>query len=137
MIELKGFTVQEFVSPDVYKLLGDRAISLIDEKMLISIMQIREYFSNRIFVNTWEWGGGLKERGFRTFKSGIGAKYSMHKYGRALDFDVDGVSAIEVRDAILAKPKLFPYITRMEDKVSWVHIDNKETKNDKIVLFNP
>ena len=61
----------------------------------------------------------------------------MHKFGKALDFDVKDLTAGEVRKEIVKKQKLFPFIKRIEKKVQWIHIDLKETNQEGIYLFNP
>ena len=64
--------------------------------------------------------------------------YSQHERGIAIDYDVYGVPAEEVRREIKIKGKgLFPLLTRVEDKVSWNHNDLSHRCDDKIYFFNP
>ncbi len=51
----------------------------------------------------------------------VGAKYSQHRFGRAVDFDVKGISAETVRNDI--RKGYFSEITCIEADVNWVHID--------------
>ena len=53
-----------------------------------------------------------------------GASHSAHKYGKAADFDVEGMTAQDVRDSI--RDKLEEWGLRCEDQVSWVHLDTQE-----------
>jgi hypothetical protein len=136
------FTWEELVPPGVFSKFGIECRRLFDNRILWSIDQIREYFDRPVVVNNWKVGckpGGtvFTQRGFRT--ADLGAKYSLHARGSAIDFDVKDIPAETVRQEILAHQShpAFQYITRMEANVNWVHIDNAMTDSDDIVLFNP
>lgn len=131
------FKVQEFVPKDIYDELGDSSLSLMDDRIIISIIAMRDFFKLPIKINDWLFGGAFQNRGFRTAYCGIGSKYSQHKFGRALDFDIKGIPAKEVRGKILANQDKFPLITAMEDNISWVHIDCRWTGRTGIKIFNP
>ena len=86
-----------------------------------------------ITVNDWHSGGRFLQRGFRNDPD-IGALLSQHRYGRAADFDIEGVTAAEFRamvktGAIGHGPgDPLQYITRIEETsagrpISRVHID--------------
>ena len=132
------FRAFEFVPPEIYKYFGeDCSYNFIADSMLWFAVKVRVYFNRIVHLNNWHWGGDLQNRGFRIYYCEIGAEYSMHKFGRAIDFDVDGMQAIEVRQAILDKQELFSEITRLEDGVDWIHADNKKTDKKEIELFSP
>ena len=99
---------------------------LIDERILKTIDEMREYYNRPIIINDWYWGGKFSLRGLRPFNSGVGAKFSQHCYGRAVDLDVQGVSAEKVRNDI--RSGLFPEITCIETGVSWMHLDVRNAK---------
>lgn len=134
---LKHFIIKEFVPPEIWNSEGERSISYLDPNLLLSIEQIRNYFNKVIIVNNWYNGGSFKYRGFRPKDCIIGSKRSMHKKGKAIDFDVLGLTANEVREEIIKHRELFPYVSRMEAGVNWIHIDSKYTGRKDIVIFNP
>jgi len=119
----RHFIVQEFVPPELYKALGARSIFVMDYYIVKMADAIREYFGLPMTINNWKWGGKFKYRGFRPCECKVGAKYSLHRTGKAIDFDIAGVSAEEVRQEILNHPRLFPHIAALEKGVSWVHAD--------------
>jgi len=123
------FQWHELVPSAEYK---DYWLYLIDDRLLMSLDAIREHYKRPVTVNNWFRGGKFSNRGLRPMNSSVGAKFSQHKYGRAADFDVDGIPARKVRDDI--KAGLFPLITCIEDNVSWVHIDVRNATRLMIVL---
>ena len=76
-------------------------------------------------------GGRKQQRGLRTIVQQMIKNYfyknklyvSAHLLGKAVDFDVKDMTAQEVRDWIVENSDLFPFKIRLEDKVSWVHLD--------------
>lgn len=133
----KHFKVHEFVTPAVYKKLGENSLLVIDYRMLKTADAIREFFKAPVTINTWGYGGDRKFSGFRDSTCGIGAKFSQHRFGRALDMLIDDIPASVARQVIINNPGRFPYITVMEDDVSWLHVDCRCTVNKEIVLFKP
>ena len=136
----KHFKVQELVTPYAFQRLGSDALMLMDDRILIALDTVREVFDKPITVNNWHIGGGFTQRGWRD-DSETGAKFSQHRFGRAVDFDVSGFTAKDAREVIL---EMWPhsdalkYITRMEDGVSWLHIDCAPiVVNNGPILFNP
>jgi len=128
----------EFVPPEIYNYFGEElSYHFINDSILMFVVKIRTYFNCRVFINNWYWNGDLENRGFRLYKCDIGATFSQHKFGNAIDFDVDGMTAEEVRQAIIEKQDLFPEITRLESDVSWIHGDKKDTGKKDIVTFSP
>lgn len=110
---------------------------LFDTRILISLESLRTNLDRPIIVNY----GNNRLRGFRPFNCHIGATFSQHKFGRAIDLDVKDMTAAEVRNYIIENQNLYPYITRLENNVSWVHIDCcaiEQTSTSKgIYLFKP
>ena len=132
---LKHFIIKEFVPPEIWNIEGEQSILHLDEKIIITIEQIREFFNRPITINDWCYGGKFKYRGFRPESCNVGATHSMHRIGKALDFDVQGIVAENVRKEIVKNSFRFPFLKRMEKNVNWVHIDIKETKRKGIYLF--
>lgn len=132
-----NFKPYELVSRNLYRLLGDQSYFLFDWEILITADQIRIYVDTPAYINTWYWNGKHEQRGFRRFDCPIGAKNSMHKEGKAIDMTFRDIPAQKIREEIIKNRKKFPFITRIEDKVDWLHFDNKYTGQEDIVLFNP
>ena len=133
----KYFKIHELVPEELMTMPEEYLWKLFDEKLLRVIDRLREVIGKPITINTWKFGGQFKWRGYRTNSCKIGAIKSPHKRGKALDFDVKGMSAEQVRQYIKSNEKLFPEISRMEKNVNWVHIDTIPHKRVGIHLFNP
>ena len=107
-------------------------------------MIVREGLNKPITVNNWHIGGRFEQRGLRDNTQPIvkdktikGKLYlSAHVLGKAVDFDVKGMTAQKVRQWIVDNHELFPCKVRLEDGVNWVHLDViSEEKNPKVYLF--
>ena len=129
------FNVKELVTREFYDLLGEDAICIFEEKILITLVDLRLFFGKRMYVNTWMYGGAIDGRGYRDLKEDTGGLGSQHRQANGIDFTVDCISAEEARLEILANSDVFPHLRRMEKDVSWVHFDLKETDKKEIVLF--
>ena len=136
----KYFKITELVNPILLNKIGtETAWKLFDEQLLRAADKIREKYGV-IFVNK----GELKDCGLRDWTSPTGAKYSAHKFGRALDghlmaIEKLGLSKIEktkMYNKIRAELMLDPQFNclNFEDNVSWLHFD---TFNRPKRLFNP
>ena len=134
---MKNFIIKEFVPPEIWEVESEKSLNHIDARILESIEQIRTHFGSPVIINNWCYGGQFKYRGYRPAECTIGAAKSLHRSGRALDFDVVGLAAQDVRAEILKNEKKFPHIKRMETGVNWVHIDLRGTGQERIMLFNP
>ena len=132
------FELHEICDPVTLKTLGDACWSLFDPYLLSTMDRIRERYGVAITVNNWKSGGPYKFRGFRPSDCKEGAELSSHRRGTAIDFDVTGKSAEEVRNDILVNKEHidFMFITRLEAGTSWVHLETANHPN-RIVLFNP
>jgi hypothetical protein len=64
---------------------------------------------------------------------------ALHKQGKAVDFDVKGMTADEVRGVLrLNQIELMKLgLTRIETGISWVHIDLKYTGLNYLYEFKP
>lgn len=151
---LKGikeyFGVFELVGRAVFNKYRNRAWMFLDIRLLWALLIIRANIDKPITVNNWYWGGKFSQRGLRSNLQQIFASYfkrrklylSGHVMGKAIDFDVKGMTAEEVREWILKHQELFPFKIRLEHKlkgkaINWVHLDvfQDETK-PHIYLFN-
>lgn len=138
----KYFHISELVGRRLHKRHGERAWRFLDYRLLYALLIVREGLGKPIRVNH----AGKWQRGFRSIVQQIVKNYfykdklyvSAHMLGKAVDFDVEGMTAQEVRDWIVDNSKLFPFKIRLEDKVTWVHMDViYELKNSWVYLFQP
>ena len=114
----------------------------IDEKLIKVLDLLREHFNRPITVNNWIWGGELHQRGLRANKDEIVANkkdyyISQHCLGKAVDFNVKGMTAQEVYDEIIKNKDKFYLISRIENiknTPTWCHID--VANNDRFTIFN-
>jgi hypothetical protein len=133
--EPRNFDPREFVSPVTYQLMLARLKSpllVMDVRMLVTADAIRTYFGKPVTINDWHVGGKRQYSGYREPTCQVGELYSQHRFGRALDLLVQGMTAAVVRAEILVNPEAFPFITAMEDGVGWVHVDCRP-----VVAFGP
>ena len=146
----KYFKIEEFVNKKTASKFGQTALQFICPRLLHTMLVIREAINKPITINTWHKGGRFSQRGLRTNigqivrkKTQRGVLYlSAHTMGKAVDFDVKGMTAEQVRAWLKSNIKILPYKIRLEHKmrgkpIGWVHLDvfSKET-NNKIYLFN-
>lgn len=139
------FKIYELVDSRTYDTYGDDAWQFFETNILHVMLIIREGINKPIIVNTWITGGIYDERGLRTNlceivvdKTNDNKLYlSGHVLGVAIDFKVKGISSDDVRQWIVDNQDLFPCKVRLENNVTWVHIDTKYLKrNPKIYLFD-
>jgi hypothetical protein len=137
------FDLEELVSEQVYNKYGQMSWQFFDPRILITIDWIREKLNRAVTINNWVWGGNLDERGLRENTSPIVYDRTMndviylsgHVLGMAIDFDVEGMSADEVRKWLILNQKELPYPIRIEAGVSWNHIDVMNISGNKIYIF--
>jgi len=143
------FALEEIVREDVLIQYGrnrDLLLSRFDPRLLETMIFIREELGP-ITINNYKWGGRFDERGLRDNDAPMvkrkGRPYlSAHTLGAAFDFDVEGMTAIEVREWIESNQERLPYKVRLERKlngkyISWVHLDVcDEPKNPKVYFFD-
>lgn len=135
----KYFKLNELVCPHVYDLFGQTAWQFLSTQLLHTILVLRtEIFKLPMIVNN----GSFTQRGLRCnmcdlvkSKTDKGKVYmSAHCLGEAIDFDVQGVRAIDARNLITENKDKLPYNIRVERDVNWVHVDMYD-KDTKLYLF--
>jgi hypothetical protein len=156
----KHFTPEELIDPVTLHAIRERGLDpwiLFRPELLYSLDGVRDYFDKPVRINNWSGASKLYAtqmlskiwlmnppagihsfRGYRPIWYGGGGELSQHRLGSGADFDVDGMTAEEVRSAIILNqinPRL-ALIRRMESGVSWVHIDVAPSMSEKIILFN-
>lgn len=130
----KYFIIQELVPPQVYEDRGEAAWELLDERLIITLDQLRDVYGP-IIVNNWHTGGDREWSGLRTEESPFGTRYSQHRFGRAADCLFMWADANSVRDDILRDPSNFIFINSIELDTSWLHFDVRNC--DRIKTYTP
>lgn len=126
----KYFGIKELVCPHVYNVWGERAWKFFDSDLLEALLVIREGIGVPFVVNNWALGGSYSQRGLRCNccalvkeKTSLEKVYlSQHIFGKAVDFTCSK-PAEEVRQWIRAHAGDLPCAVRLEEGVSWVHLD--------------
>ena len=139
----KYFGIKELVCPHVYEIWGESAWQFLDDRMMENLAFIREGLGKPIVVNNWAKGGQYSQRGLRCNtcilvieKTDLRKVYlSAHIFGQAVDFNVVGMTAEEVRQWIIDHADELPHALRLEDGVSWVHMDVRNKSVEKVDLF--
>lgn len=146
-----NFKIQELVGKRTYYDHGSRAFKFFDIKLLETLLFIRKELCLRITINNWHIGGSFTQRGLRTNIQSICLNKTLanklylsgHPLGKSIDFDVEGMTAIEVREWLINKADELPHKIRLENllngkPITWCHLDViNEPQNPKVYLFNP
>lgn len=145
------FKIEELVDKATVNKYGQvRCWSFFDPRLLENLYWVRKAINSPITANNWLFGGSFTQRGLRTNLSSIvknktlnGRLYlSAHVRGAAVDFDVKGMEAEEVRNWLVANQANLPHPIRLEHKkngtpISWVHMDvDHIEENPKVYLFD-
>jgi len=143
--QCKHFKIWELVPPNMLTDIVedmDKLWLLFDMNALKSIDALRERYGPAI-INTHHIGGNLQYRGWRPFNCKEGSKFSQHKRGAAFDLTFLNISAKKVRQDIKQMPYNsihyhgLQHIRRIENNVSWLHIDTGHSDQEGIKFFNP
>ena len=110
--------------------------ALMDRRILIAADYLRDRFGS-CMINDWMFGGTRELCGYRPANCGVGAKNSQHMHGRAIDAHFRDITAYEIRAQMRLDPEQFlaAGITRVEDDVSWLHVDCAATTNSSQIYF--
>lgn len=138
----QNFLLQEYVPPIIYDKWGEKSLWFIDNRLFKLMQFIRERFGKVITINDWHKGGQLKYRGFRPPDIDVGAKLSQHRFGRAVDFNVQDVSPRDVNKEIENNFTLYAKfgLTTIEDgefTKNWTHIDIRNTNQTNLLIVKP
>lgn len=136
MYKCKYFSIKELVSPELLKTIPESTLwTMFDDRLLKCADLIREKYG-ACTVNA----SGLMDCGLRDWTSKTGAKYSAHKFGRALDLHIRSIELQyqgkksaktaqynRVREQLLAEDRFD--CLNFEDNISWLHIDTYNRTN--------
>ena len=95
----KYFKIEELVDKTVFEKYGESAWKFIDKDLLACLLVVREGIGFPMTINNWKWGGNFSQRGLRHNMSSLVKNktklyLSAHIFGKAVDFDVQGMSAV-------------------------------------------
>lgn len=133
------FQVCELVCPHCYNKYGERSWQFLDTLILHCLLIMREtIFGVPMYVNNYS--RGYTQRGLRCNKcelvKGKATLYlTMHVFGKALDFTVQGYTAEQARQKIIANAHLFPCQVRLEADKTWVHFDVLPTYGNSAKVY--
>ena len=141
------FDIEELVDRTVFDKYGEKAWKFIDEDILECLFVVREGLDKPMTINNWKWGKKFSQRGLRHNMSPMVKKktrmyLSAHMFGKAFDFDVEGMTAVEVRKWIVANADKFPVKIRLErnmngSPINWVHMDTmSDDSKGKVYQFD-
>ena len=132
----KNFATKELVPPEVYAERGEAASQLMDKRIVDVAQWISDKTGKDIIVNGTLAGHIYTESGLRNFNTTTGAKWSQHKYGRALDLKVVGMTPEEGRQLLKdnwEELKAIGLTCIEKDTPGWVHIDCRYTGLDYLL----
>lgn len=121
----KYFDIKELVCNHIYEKFNTQAWMFLSTSLLHTLLILRtEIINLPIVINT----SSLKQRGMRCnmcpiVKGKTSAYLSAHVTGNGIDFSCSSKSAEELRQIIKDNQDKLPYPIRLEDGVTWVHID--------------
>lgn len=126
----RWFDVRELVCPHVWGRFGESSWQFLSTAWLGVLLTLRrDVLCVPMYCNTYKDGGSYKERGLRCNMCGIvrgksHAYVSAHVLGMAGDFSLGGgLSAEDGRRLIKGSGDLFGCSVRVEEGVSWLHVD--------------
>src|SRR5690349_4911762 len=103
----RHFSLEELVPQEIIKQFGQNAQWFLDPALLNLADFVREFFKVPVTINNWHTGGDLQYRGFRPPSYTGGGTLSQHRFGRAIDLNVQGKTSKEVYDLIILNQDLF------------------------------
>lgn len=121
----KYFRIGELVCNHIYDKFKEQAWMFLSTPLLHTLLVLRTEIVNLpMIVNT----SSLKQRGMRCnmcplVKAKTGVYASAHVTGNGVDFTCTSKTAEEIRTMIKENQDKLPYKIRLEEGVSWVHVD--------------
>ena len=107
----------------------------LSTQILHTLLVLRTDILNKpLIINN----SNAKQRGMRCnmcpiVKAKTTAYESAHCNGMGFDITVKGMSAEEARNEIIKNEHKLPYPIRLENDVTWLHIDCYDMCNDKMI----
>lgn len=135
----KNFDLRELVSPEAYDKLGHAAHWLLDPRLIAVVQAIRDLAGKPITVNDWHTGGQHKQSGYRMPDCTTGAALSQHRFGRAADLKIAGMTPGEALQLVTQNwPALSALgLSTVEDvslTPTWLHVDVRLTGHPSLLI---
>lgn len=121
------FCIQELVSPARFKARGDLAWRDLRLEVIQGLTRLREDFGCPITVNNWHMGGSRVNSGLRDGGAEVGATFSAHLIGAALDAHADDLTGL--RHLVVRNHAKYG-VTETEDAAlapGWLHASWRAT----------
>ena len=151
-----NFDIRELVPETIWDAYGERSVWFIDPRTIAFLQELRDIFEEiypkqvSIVINNWHMGGNRSKSGFRLPTETMGAKFSQHKFGRAVDIQVfvgnskdrSQLDSKEVNRIIFANEqrlmaKGLTTVENVEYTKGWNHLDCRPTGLSKLLIVNP
>lgn len=129
----KYFKLSELVCPHILNRFGDTAWMFLSTQILHTLLVLRTEIINKpLIINN----GTKTQRGMRCnicpmVKEKTTVYESAHCNGMGLDITVVDMSAEEARTIIKQNQDKLPYPIRLEEDVTWLHVDCYDLCNNK------
>lgn len=138
-----NFFLDEFIDPVIYAERGERSITLIDQRIVTAAQFIRDRAGMSVTINNWATGGRLRERGLRRHDTPTGARWSQHKYGRAIDINISTWTPAQMMQFMreyereLISRNLVTAIEDIQFTPSWLHLDCRFSRSNSFIIVKP
>ena len=140
------FDIEELVCRHTFESFGRRSWQFLDTEYLATLLLIRrDILKTAMFCNNYAIPGNRQftQRGLRcnicalvNEKTKAGRIYlTAHGQGKAGDFDCKGLTAVQARHLIEDNADKLPHPIRMEEGVTWLHIDTYDDGSGRKVTY--
>lgn len=134
MLITPNFDLKEFVPKAIHKELGDKAVILLDPRIPVLAQKIRTLFKRPLYINDWHIDGRFEWRGYRPVFYEKCAKYSQHFFGRAIDFNIEGITPEEVQDYLIKNAAKLGITGIEKNTIGYTHIDVRNSEALIVVI---
>ena len=136
------FEIVEFVPPVIWNKFGEKSVWFMDKRIFLLADFIRSRFGKPMTINNWNNGGTFSLRGFRPPDTTTGGLLSQHKFGRAIDFNIEGSTPQEIYKDIVDNFTIYSKagLTTVEDiafTTGWNHMDIRQTNSPTLLIVKP
>jgi len=137
----KNISLRELVPRDIFNVYKERAEWFLDPKIPLLAQAYRDWFEAPVIINNKYRGGSFDYRGYRPHYSTTGAKHSQHRFGRAFDCHIKGLSYKKAYMEIIDN---FEYFSRLglttlediDDTKGWIHSDVRYTGSKNLLIVS-
>lgn len=151
----KSHKIYDFVDREIFLKYGSKSWIFIDPRLPWTIDKIEDFTGKRTKINNWmefcykksieeievilQQENIYQQRGFRNPWCRVGNIISQHRFGRALDFEIEGMEPSEVQQMIIENQdkEMLQYVTQMECQPDKTHIDTRQTGASHILVYRP